>query len=216
MPEQTHIKVETENGDVLRHKERQERFLRLLMPVYERLARFARALVNDREDARDLISDTVLAALEQLDDIREDKAFLSYVFTIARRLAKRYRTRAKLFGEYDEEAAEQIHDTQASPETSLDVRFLYEALAKLPSKQRDAVILFEISGFSLEEIRDIQGGSLSGVKSRVARGRQRLAKLLGADDYATSESLEQPKYYSDEAAGRTDQLSLIIARKTNA
>jgi len=41
------------------------------------------------------------------------------------------------------------------------------------------VILFEISGLSLQEIVEIQGGSLSGVKSRIVRGRERLAVLLG-------------------------------------
>jgi RNA polymerase sigma-70 factor (ECF subfamily) len=55
---------------------------------------------------------------------------------------------------------------------------LDRALARLPEKQREAVILFEISGFSLAEIREIQGGSLSGVKSRIVRGRDNLANLL--------------------------------------
>jgi RNA polymerase sigma-70 factor (ECF subfamily) len=169
-----------------RHKKKQEHFLRLLMPVYEQLARFARAMVNNREDARDLISETVLAAFERFDNLRDDKAFISYLFTIARRTAKRRRTRDKLFGTYDQQTAEQIRDTQSQPEISIDVQFLYNALAKLPEKQREAIIFFEISGFSLEEIKEMQGGSLSGVKSRIARGREKLAQLLGAEGHADS------------------------------
>ena len=45
-----------------------------------------------------------------------------------------------------------------------------------------ALTLFEISGLSLEEIREIQGGSLPGVKSRVQRGRKKLAEIMGVDD----------------------------------
>jgi len=193
--------------DIQKHKEKQDRFLRLLMPVYEQLARVARAMVNSREDARDLISETVLAAFERFEELRDDKAFISYLFTIARRTAKRRRSRAKLFGEYDQQAAEQIRDIQNQPGTSVDVQLLYDALAKLPEKQREAVILFEISGFSLEEIREMQGGSLSGVKSRIARGREKLARLLGADapDVSLSHSPENKNVLAVYSEGKTNE-----------
>ena len=68
----------------------------------------------------------------------------------------------------------------------MEVVLLYRALDELSASQREAVVLFEISGLSLEEVREIQGGSLSGVKSRISRGRQRLAELLGATDTRTT------------------------------
>jgi RNA polymerase sigma-70 factor (ECF subfamily) len=86
------------------------------------------------------------------------------------------------FGSYNEERARGLHDSGTTPEASADVALLYEALKRLPAAQRESVVLFEISGLSLQEIRQIQGGSLSGVKSRVTRGRRRLAEILGADD----------------------------------
>jgi DNA-directed RNA polymerase specialized sigma24 family protein len=67
----------------------------------------------------------------------------------------------------------------APPDISADVELLYKALAQLPRREREAVVLFEISGFSMKEIREIQGGSLSSVKVRVFRARKRLAELLG-------------------------------------
>jgi DNA-directed RNA polymerase specialized sigma24 family protein len=39
-------------------------------------------------------------------------------------------------------------------------------------------VLFELSGFSIEEIREIQGGSISGVKTRLVRGREALRSML--------------------------------------
>ncbi len=51
-------------------------------------------------------------------------------------------------------------------------------MASLPEKQREALALFEISGLSIEEVREIQGGSLSAVKMRLVRGREQLALLL--------------------------------------
>ncbi len=137
---------------------------------------------GDREEAHDLVGDTILAALERFDHIRGPEAFLSYLFTIALRLHKRRRWRRRLFGAYDEVKALNIRDDGASPDRSADVEMLHRALAELPERQREAVVLFEITGLSLEEIRVVQGGSLSGVKSRVSRGRQELARILGAVD----------------------------------
>ena len=147
---------------------------------------------GDREEANDLVGDTILAAFERFDHIRGEEAFLSYLFTIALRIHKRRRWRRKLFGAYDEERAAGIRDEGSSPESSADVVLLHRALARLPERQREAVVLFELTGLSLEEVREIQGGSLSGVKSRVARGRKELARLLGAADRPIGRPLGRP------------------------
>jgi RNA polymerase sigma factor (sigma-70 family) len=48
------------------------------------------------------------------------------------------------------------------------------ALATLSPPQREAIVLFELHGHTLEEIAEIQQTSLSSVKSRLVRGRDRL------------------------------------------
>lgn len=160
---------------------RQERFLAMLLPVRERLSQFARALARDRDEADDLVSDTILIAYEQFEGVRQPDAFLGYLFTIATRRHRRQRWRGRLFGRYDEERAHAIAASGTTPEVAADVQALRAALARLPLKQREAVMLFEIAGLSLQEICAVQGGSLSGVKSRIVRGRAKLAELLGAN-----------------------------------
>ena len=151
------------------HKDRQERFLALLLPVRNRLVHFARAMTRHREEADDLVGDTILAALERFDQIRGHEAFLSYLFTIAVRIHRRRRWRGRLFGSYNEEQAATIPDRGSSPDRAADVAMLHKALAKLPERQREALVLFEISDLTLEEIRVVQGGSLSGGKARIVR-----------------------------------------------
>ena len=51
------------------------------------------------------------------------------------------------------------------------------ALARLPAEQREAVVLFELEGFGIEAIAAVQKVSPSAVKSRLARGRARLARI---------------------------------------
>ncbi len=117
-------------------------------------------------------------AYEKLDSVRKPEAFLSYVLTIARNLCIRRQRRGSIFRPLVDEDAERFVARDPSPEDSADVRLLYDALATLPARQREAVILFEIVGLPLESIRQIQGGTLSGVKARVARGRRSLAQYL--------------------------------------
>jgi RNA polymerase sigma factor (sigma-70 family) len=48
------------------------------------------------------------------------------------------------------------------------------ALQRLPVEQREAIVLFEVEGFAIDEIAELQRASQSAVKSRLARARQRL------------------------------------------
>lgn len=178
--------------------QKQERFLRLLKPNHDSLARFARAMTKSSEEARDLVSDTVEQAFKHLDSLKSDEAFLSWLFTIASRIEKRRRWRERIFERFDpilhDEAAETI---ARNPNTDAlyDTQILYDALQKLPFKQREAFTLFEISGFSLQEIQEMQGDSLSAVKMRVVRAREALRTMLGdthSQERATIHHLTNP------------------------
>jgi hypothetical protein len=56
---------------------------------------------------------------------------------------------------------------------------VYLALSRLKTKERVALLLFEIGGFSIEEIKTIQKEkSSSAVKSRLSRTREKLKQLI--------------------------------------
>lgn len=159
-----------------------EEFTHLYLPVRNALLRYARAMVRSRTDADDLIADTLLIAFEHFGSLRERQAFLSFLMTIAARQYRRRLRRLRLFGAYSEEHVSEMIDPGPSPETAAEAALLHRALARLPERQRETVVLAELAGLTLEEIRVVQGGSLSGVKSRLVRGRARLALLLGCGD----------------------------------
>jgi RNA polymerase sigma-70 factor, ECF subfamily len=176
----------SEPGDRLSdNATKQRRFLELLRPYQASLSRFARAMTGNAEAAKDLVSETVLKAYESFDKLKAGSSmipagsFQSYLFTIAARLSHRERSRGKRWSDWDEERMNEIPAQGSGPEMKIEVELLYRALQQLPEKQREAIVLFEITGLSLEEVREIQGGSLSGVKSRIVRGREGLADLLG-------------------------------------
>ena len=158
---------------------RQREFLEMLEPVYDRLSRYALAVTKDEMNGEDLVSATVLAAFEAFDSYSPDAPFLHFLLRIASRLHKRRRHRERNRVEYDESQALSRADGGNSPEMAAEIRLVMDALQTLPEKMRETVVLFDISDLSLAEIQQIQGGTMSGVKTRLRRGRERLAATLG-------------------------------------
>lgn len=178
LPEASHTAPNSAYGD-----NKHVRFMALLEPCLAQLSRYCHAMTkNERsavEDGHDLLSDAILLAYENFEKLRVREAFLSYVFTTARRLYYRRAKRNAIWERFTPATSEIADEHSNSAELRLDLDVLDQALLALPEKQREAVVLFEISELSLAEIREIQGGSLSGVKSRIVRGREKLAELLG-------------------------------------
>jgi RNA polymerase sigma-70 factor (ECF subfamily) len=149
-------------------------FIELYEPIHAQLTRFCRAISGNTEDAKDLVNDTVLNAIESFDRIKDKSAFKSYMFSIASNLSKKKFRRSKFNAAFNEGEINQIVDLSQNPEYFADFKIIYNQILALPDKIAEAIILFHISDLSLEEIQQIQGGSLSGVKLRLKRGREKL------------------------------------------
>jgi RNA polymerase sigma-70 factor (ECF subfamily) len=160
-------------------RDKQNRFMELLEPLQPQLERFILAMTRDRETARDVTGETLLIAYQRFDTLRQQQAFLSFLFTIATRVYRRRLEQGRRHHELTEEHIDQLLDRSTPPDIAADIAAVYQALGQLPEKQREAVYLFEVQGMSMKEIQEIQGGTLVGVKVRISRGRAKLAAILG-------------------------------------
>lgn len=149
----------------------------LYQPQHARLSRFVQTLVWDKEEAKDVVSETILIAFEQLDELKDEAAFLSYLFSIASNLVNQKIRRKKFWGWFDGIAAENLADNSNSEHTLMQHE-LNRALNKIPQKQREAIVCYEISGLSMEEIAKLQNLSVAGVKTNIHRARKTLSQLL--------------------------------------
>lgn len=70
------------------------------------------------------------------------------------------------------------HDSADSPFAYQD---LYEALNRLPAKERTSVLLFYMQGYSIKEIAEIHETSQDAVKQHLSRGRTHLRGLLSTN-----------------------------------
>ncbi|MEL7162929.1 MAG: sigma-70 family RNA polymerase sigma factor [Bacteroidota bacterium] len=158
----------------------QARFLVAYRSCHEGFLRYCSALAFERMDVEDLVQDVLLSAYKKFDQLAEPEKLQHYLIRAARNRAISLRRSAARRAALTEVHGERLLVRGATPEQLADVHLLYRAIHRLPAKQRDAILLFEISGFSLREIAASQGTSPAAVKMRLQRGRAKLRQLLGA------------------------------------
>lgn len=175
---------------MIKNKEQQE-FLILYKPIHDRFERFCRARVFGNMEYQDLMNDTLVVAFKKFNTLKNKKAFLSFLIGISVRLLANHHKKVKedliVESSYDHH-----QDVNANTERDAEIYFLYKALTLLPDEQRECLVLFEITGFSIKEIMEIQNSSESAVKQRLKRGRTKLIEIL------TFESKYQTKEDSHE------------------
>jgi len=157
---------------------KQNEFLTLYEPIHDRFERFCRARVYGDMEYRDLMNETLLIAFDKFDSLRSKDAFLSFLFGISVRVLSNNHQKKKEVQLIENGREEKTLNSIADGEALTDVHFLYEALAMLNEEQRESIILFEISGFSIKEIATIQNSTESSVKQRLRRGRIKLNSIL--------------------------------------
>lgn len=136
--------------------------------------------LGDRNDAADAVQDTFINVFRRSESFRGDSAFSTWLYRIAINASKdvlRRKLRAPVPQEQDE-AHETASDSPEIADTVAAHSDLAAALAKLPEDYREAVVMFDIGGIPYEEIATITGAALGTVKSRISRGRRRLAELM--------------------------------------
>jgi RNA polymerase sigma-70 factor (ECF subfamily) len=159
-------------------KKNKAEFLNHYEPIHNQLYKFCRAISGNTVDAEDLIQDTILNVLERFDKIKDLSVFKSFVFSVASNLHKMKLRRNKFKASFNEEEVNQIIDVGQNQEYFTEFKIVYEKILSLPARTSETLILYHISDLSIEEIRKIQGGSLSAVKSRLQRGREKVLSLL--------------------------------------
>ena len=159
-------------------KIKQKRFLELYKPVHARFEKFCRARAFGDMPPEDLINETLLVAYKKLETVKDERSFLSFLIGISVRILANSsrKKKAEPVGEFS--VFHNYPDPENLIERQFEVELLYKALAKLPEEQRDAIILFEITGFSIKEIMVMQNCGTSAVKQRLARGRKKLAEII--------------------------------------
>lgn len=150
---------------------------RALLTELPRLRRYARALVGERAAADDLVQDTLERAWTRAAQWRPGSDLRAWLFGIMHNLRVDQLRRPGLQAQAlsDEEIDIPMRPTQTD---RLEIRDLDAALARLPEEQRAVLLLVGLEEMPYEEAAATLGIPLGTVMSRLARGRERLRRLL--------------------------------------
>ncbi len=159
------------------------KFRRELLEVQSELQRFAYKLTADKEEANDLLQETSLKALDNMDKYMPDTNFKGWVYTIMRNIfINNYRkiVRDQTFVDKTDNLYHLNHTQELdgyTTENNYDTKEIYRAVNALPKEYR-IPFMMHLSGFKYREIAERLGLPLGTVKSRIFFTRQHLQALL--------------------------------------
>jgi RNA polymerase sigma-70 factor (ECF subfamily) len=146
---------------------------------------FAVKLARARDDAEDLVSDTLLRAFERWEQYRLGTNIRAWLFTILYHVfvSRKRRADAREVRSADDDGREPREPVgEADPEGRFYDSFLDEEITRaidaLPEEYRTAVVLSDVQGLRYAEIADVLRIPEGTVKSRLFRGRRILQKKL--------------------------------------
>lgn len=168
-------------------------FAELVSRYDRRMFRIAQYIVQNREDAEDVVQDSFLKAFGNLSGFREESRFYTWLVRIvvndALMKLRRRRLRHTIFLDAHDQSDErsvpfEIADVSPDPEQALHHAQLRDHLARavkqLKPSFRAVFVLRDIQGLSIFETADALSISVPLVKTRLLRARLKLRQRLGA------------------------------------
>lgn len=168
----------------------EQAFTKLVDEWQDMVYNTALGIVQNEEDADDITQEVFIQAYQSIRSFKGDAKISTWLYriTVSKALDHEKRKKRKkrfgfvqgFFGSQDEE---QIHPVQFNhPGVELEnkekARELFEALKRIPEKQRIAFTLHKLEGQSYQEVADIMNTTLYAVESLIGRAKANLKKEL--------------------------------------
>ena len=153
------------------------------------LLRYAATITDNSDTAEDLVSETLVKALERCGSFRGDSGLSTWLHRILHNLAVDHFRRASREVPADD-IASQVEAKWREDDYTVDAAAvvgraetkeeLLDALVHLPLKYRTAVVLHDVEGYTARDSAEIQDISVPAAKQRLRRGRMMLVSQLAA------------------------------------
>lgn len=164
--------------------EREARFERQVLPLVPALTANAMKLYRNRENAEDLVQDTLLRAFQHLHQYQNGTNIRAWLMRIQTNLfISDYRKRQRRPGTYvlDEPLADMLQQAPGADSEYLNQNLsepTRTALMNMPKQFRDAVYYVDLEGFNYKETAQLVGCPIGTIMSRLHRGRRMLRREL--------------------------------------
>ncbi|MDD2586922.1 MAG: RNA polymerase sigma factor SigZ [Bacteroides sp.] len=143
------------------------------------LKSFIKRRIPNEADADDIFQEVFIKIQNNIDGLKEEQKIHAWVYKITKNaIVDYYRRRNKsiILSELPEELAkEPEEDKNSNVEIAACLKAMIESL---PEKYKKAIVLTEFQNLTQKELSDRMEISLSGAKSRVQRGKQKLKEMI--------------------------------------
>lgn len=173
-----HLVARAQQGDLTAFEELVKKYQREVYGLASRL-------VMDQEEAKDLTQQAFLQAFIHIRGFRQQSQFRTWLFRIAINQCYNYLKTRKKFGDPMDPREMHLVGEDAPVEdlaADHDRQRLYEALEKLPPKQRAVITLKLEQGLSYQEISQVLGGSAGAARVNYCQALKTLKKYLKSED----------------------------------
>ena len=145
------------------------------------LYRYAYSLTGNREDAEDLVQETMLKAYDAFGRLKKGSNVKAWLFTILRNTflnSKRGTGKPGFFVHTELSGFAGGEDPSRIVQLRLDADAVREVIEQLPEEFRTPLVLCDVEGFSYKEISEIMNCPVGTVMSRLYRARRQVRKAL--------------------------------------
>ena len=156
-------------------------FKELILPLKNKLYRFALSYLSNEADAKDVVQDVMIKTWQEIKDVNVIRNIDAWCMTLTRNRAL---DQLRKKGRNYVEIADQVHLTSPEPNplqhtTELEsYQTIHAVISRLPNNQKDVIQLRDIEGHSYKEIAEILQININHVKVLLHRGRAAIKKEL--------------------------------------
>ena len=156
---------------------REEAYRQLIEEYGNKLLRTCYLILNDREEAEDVVQETFIKVFNKIDTFKEKSGLYTWIYAIALNLSRdRMRIKQDMLELKDEWIGND--DVESHVEINIDREQLRKEIFEMNSLYREVLVLFYFEELSIKEISNLLNEKEGTIKSKLSRGRNMLKESL--------------------------------------
>jgi RNA polymerase sigma factor (sigma-70 family) len=157
-----------------------QEFKILVMPLGNKLYRFSRRILDDPEDAKDIVQEVFIKLWKKGDDLRQYKSVEALAMVTTRNLSLDKLKTKKYPSEKIENVRNEVEMRGYEEKKDLSgiVQKIHQIIKTLPELQRSVIQLRDIEGYDFDEISGILNMNENAVRVNLSRARKKIREIL--------------------------------------